>query len=126
MVGVQFTPCQRAFMVLRFAETHGTVQVQQEFRRFGRAPPTPVTIRNNFKKYRDEGTSQNLCKQRSGRPRTARSLRNIGTQSCASHGRESESLHRSPRFIKWKGELQESELFLETFKNYDISFCAQL
>ena len=47
-------------------------------RRFGRAPSTPVTIRNNFKKYRDKGTSQNLCKQRSGRPRTARSLRNIG------------------------------------------------
>ena len=71
MVGVEL-PRQRAFMVLRFAETHSTVQVQQEFRRrFGRAPPTPVTIRNNFKKYRDEGTSQNLCKQRSGRPRTA-------------------------------------------------------
>ena len=71
MVGVQFIPRQRAFMVLRFAETHSAVQVQQEFRRrFGRAPPTPVTIRNNFKKYR-EGTSQNLCKQRSGRPRTA-------------------------------------------------------
>ena len=50
----------------------GQDSVQQEFRRrFGRAPPTPVTIRNNFKKYRDEGTSQNLCKQRSGRPRTA-------------------------------------------------------
>ena len=45
MVGVQFTPRQRAFMVLRFAETHSAVQVQQEFRRFGRAPPTPVTIR---------------------------------------------------------------------------------
>lgn len=45
--------------------------------RFGRAPPTPVTIRNNFKKYRDERTSQNVCKQRSGRPRTARRLRNI-------------------------------------------------
>ena len=64
MVGVQFTRRQRAFMVLRFAETHSAVQVQQEFRRrFGRAPPTPVTIRNNFKKYRDEGTSRNLCKQ---------------------------------------------------------------
>ena len=70
IVGVQFTPRQRAFMVLRFAETHSAVQVQQEFRRrFGRAPPTPVTIRNNFKKYCDEGTSQNLCKQRSGRPK---------------------------------------------------------
>ena len=62
MVGVQFTPRQRAFMVLRFAETHSAVQIQQEFRRrFGRPPPTPVTIRNNFKKYRDEGTSQNLA-----------------------------------------------------------------
>ena len=71
IMGVQFTPRQRAFKVLRFAETHSAVQVQQEFRRFGRAPPTPVMIRNNFKKYRDEGTSQNLCKQRSGRPRTA-------------------------------------------------------
>ena len=71
MVGVQFTPRQRAFTVLRFAETHSAVQVQQEFRRFGRAPPTPVTIRSNFKKYCDEGTSQNLCKQRSGRRRTA-------------------------------------------------------
>ena len=72
MVGVQFTPRQRASMVLRFAERHSAVQVQQEFRRrFGRAPPTPVTIRNNFKKYRDEGTSQNLCKQRSGRSITA-------------------------------------------------------
>ena len=54
MVGVQFTPR---------AETHSAVQVQEEFRRFGRAPPTPVTIKNNIKKYRDEGTSQNLCKQ---------------------------------------------------------------
>ena len=71
MVGVQFTPRQRAFMVLRFAETHSAVQVQQEFRRrFGRAPPTPVAIMNNFKKYHDEGTSQNLCKKRSDRPRT--------------------------------------------------------
>ena len=68
----------KRFMVLRFAETHSAVQVQQELRgKFGRAPPTPVTIRNNFKKYRDEGTSQNLCKQRSGRPKPARSLRNI-------------------------------------------------
>ena len=71
-MGVQFTSRQRVFMVLRFAETHSAVQVQQEFRRrFGRAPPIPVMIRKNFKKYRDEGTSQNLCKQRSGRPRTA-------------------------------------------------------
>ena len=31
MVGVQFTPRQRAFMVLRFAETHSAIQVQQEF-----------------------------------------------------------------------------------------------
>ena len=31
MVGVQFTPRQRAFMVLRFTETHSAVQVQQEF-----------------------------------------------------------------------------------------------
>ena len=46
VVGVQFIPRQRAFIVLRFAETHSAVQVQQEFRRrFGRAPPTPVTIR---------------------------------------------------------------------------------
>ena len=30
MVGVQFTPRHRAFMVLRFAETHSVVQVQQE------------------------------------------------------------------------------------------------
>ena len=51
MVGVQFTPRQRAFMVLRFAETHSAVQVQQEFRRrFGRASPTPVAIKNNFKR----------------------------------------------------------------------------
>ena len=34
MVGVQFTPRQSAFMVLRFAETHSAVQVQQEVRRF--------------------------------------------------------------------------------------------
>ena len=33
MVGVQFTPRQRAFMVLRLAETHSAVQVQQESRR---------------------------------------------------------------------------------------------
>ena len=84
MVGVQFTPRQRALMVLRFAETHSAVEVQQELRRrFGRAQPKSVTIRNNFNKYRGEGTSQNLCKQRSGRPRTARSLRNIGAVRCA-------------------------------------------
>ena len=102
MVGVQFTPRQRAFMVLRFAETHSAVQVQQEFRRrFGRAPPTPVTIRNDFKKYRDEGTSQNLCKQRSGRPnlRTIKALwrgvnctptmmssKLINEDPCSNHG----------------------------------------
>ena len=86
----------RTFTTKVVAETYSAVQVQQEFRRrFGRAPPTPVTIRNNFKKYRDEGTSQNLCKQRSGRP-------NLRTIKALWHGVKLHTHHDVFQTDKWR------------------------
>ena len=79
MVGQQLSPRERAFVVLRYVETgHNITQVKADFRqRFHRAPPCKTTILNNVQKYNDTGTSENLNKGRSGRPRTARSAQNV-------------------------------------------------
>ncbi len=66
-------------MVKTFFETRSVAAVQLAFRdRFPeRDPPAKKTIWQNVKKYRENGTSLNLNKGRSGRPRTGRSEDNI-------------------------------------------------
>ena len=99
MVGQQLTPAQRAFLVLRYAETdHDLNRVRQEFlERFNRDPPSKQTILRNVAKYREHGTSKNLNQGRSGRPKTARSANNIQ--------RVRESLTHNPRQSSRRNDL---------------------
>ena len=76
---VQLTTEQRTFVVLHYSLTHSLAAVQSAFReKFpDRNPPSKTTILKNFRKYSKYGTSLNLNKSNSGRPRTARSPENI-------------------------------------------------
>ena len=104
MVGQQLTPAQRAFIVLRYTETnHNLDRVREEFReRFDRDAPTKKTILNNVRKYREHGTSQNMNKGRSGRPKTARSEANIDRmrQSLINNPRQSSRRNDLPNLTK--------------------------
>ena len=81
MVGRQFTVAQRIFMVNEYIKTNSATQTKQRFRR--RFPnvnaPAVKTIKRNYTKYLQHGTSQNRNKTNSGRSRTARSPHNIAT-----------------------------------------------
>lgn len=81
MVGQQFTPQERAFMVSSYMRTHSYQRTIQMFqRRFqNRNVPSKSTISRNVRKYSTHGTSRNLNQGRSGRLRTARSGQNIAT-----------------------------------------------
>lgn len=76
---LQFSTVQRIFMVSKYFETKSFVVTIEEFRRQfpGREPPTKMTIFRNVKKYKNNGSSLNLNKGRSGRPRTTRTDANI-------------------------------------------------
>lgn len=79
MARPQFTPQQRSFLVAEYHRTNSVSAVLQEFRH--EYPnvrcPTRVTVYKNVRKYQATGTSLNLNKERSGRPRTGRSAANI-------------------------------------------------
>ena len=79
MVGQQFTPEQRTFMVLSYYETGSPLQSRQAFvERFpNRRPPDKRTIVRNFQKYQRHATSHNRNKGNSGRPKVARSQQNV-------------------------------------------------
>lgn len=79
MVGQQFTPEERTFIVLSYDETKSSTETIQAFvGRFpNRNPPTRKTVLRNFKKYQKYGTSHNRNKGNSGRPRSARTQTNI-------------------------------------------------
>ena len=76
---VQLTTQQRVFIVLHYNRTQSLLEVQNAFReRFpDRNAPTKTTILKNVRKYSHHGTSLNLNKNNSGRPRTARTPENI-------------------------------------------------
>lgn len=76
---VQLTTEQRTFVVLHYSNTRSLTAVRSAFReRFpDRNPPSKTTILQNYRKYSKCGTSLNLNKSNSGRPRTARSPENI-------------------------------------------------
>lgn len=77
---VQLTTDQRTFVVRTYHLTRSYIAVRNAFRvRFGRRrnPPTNKCIRDNVLKYAREGTSLNLNRGRSGRPRSGRSQENI-------------------------------------------------
>lgn len=79
MVRPQYTPQQRSFLVTEYHRCRRVPQVLQRFReRFpGVRCPSRLTVMNNVRKYDQTGTSRNLNKERSGRPRTGRSAANI-------------------------------------------------
>ena len=73
MVGQQFTPEQRKFMVLSYHLTGSPSQTRQAFvERFPhRRPPDKRTIVRNFRKYQKHATNLNRSKGNSGRPKVA-------------------------------------------------------
>ncbi len=79
MVGQQFTPQQRPFMVTSYCQTGNVRETITAFQlQFPqRQPPNAKTIKRNVEKYRIHGTSLNRNKGNSGRHRTARSARNV-------------------------------------------------
>ena len=79
MVGQQFTPEQRTFMVLAYHQSGSPSQTRQAFvERFAnRRPPDKRTIVRNFQKYQRYATSHNRNKGKSGRPKVARSQQNV-------------------------------------------------
>jgi hypothetical protein len=79
MVGQQFTPEQRTFMVLAYHQSGSPSQRRQAFvERFpNRRPPDKRTIVRNFQKYQRHATSRNRNKGKSGRPKVARSQQNV-------------------------------------------------
>ena len=76
---MQLTIEQRIFVVTNYLWTRIFKNVHQLFeQRFrDRASPSKVTIRKNVKKYKTEGSSLNLNKDRSGHRRTERTQENI-------------------------------------------------
>lgn len=89
---VQLTTEQRIFVVKKFHETRSLQATQVEFREAfpDREPPAKKTIWANVRKYETYGTSLNLNKGHSGRPRTARSEANVAAvrQQLIDHPRE--------------------------------------
>jgi hypothetical protein len=70
MVGPQYTPQQRAFMVSTFTRTGSVAQTRALFAQ--QYPninvPSKCTVKRNVVKYNNHGTSRNFNKERSGRP----------------------------------------------------------
>lgn len=75
----QFSTEQRILMVKKYLQTRSYEEVVQSFRQQfpNRAPPSWKTISRNVKKYERHGTSHNLNKGNSGRPKTGRTAENI-------------------------------------------------
>ena len=79
MARPQLTPQQRAYLVSEFLRPQSAMAVLQSFRRqFPNVRcPTRATVYSNVRKFQATGTSHNLNKGNSGRPRTGRSAQNI-------------------------------------------------
>ena len=77
---MQLTVEQRVFMVSTYFETKSYNAVREAFvQRFpGRNAPCKNTVYKNIQKYKENGTSLNLNKSRSGRRRSVRTAENIG------------------------------------------------
>ena len=76
----QYTPQQRAFMVTEYYRNNRNIRrVLQRFRENfpGVRCPSRGAVYKNVHKYSENGTSQNLNQNRSGRRRTARTQENI-------------------------------------------------
>ena len=89
---VQLTVEQRIFVVTKYHETKSFKVTREAFREAfpDRNPPAKSVIWYNVNKYGTEGTSHNLNKGRSGRPRTVRTRDNIDAvqQQLVDHPRE--------------------------------------
>ena len=75
----RFTIPQRIWVCIEFACVGNAHEVLRRWRNhwLNTIPPTIRTILKTFEKFGNEETCHNLNKQRSGRPRTARSIANI-------------------------------------------------
>ena len=79
MVGQQFTPQERAFLVRVYIETGSRQETIRQFQHEypDRQAPSPSTVWRNYQKYVTHGTSTNRNMGNSGRPRTVRSPANV-------------------------------------------------
>ena len=108
IVGRQFSPQQRAFMVGTFIETNSVARTRQRFAlRFPNIPiiiPCTDTVRRNLRKYHSHGTSQSLNPNRLGRLRTGIMQPNIRPvrQSLQSMGVSHHSVWEKRMSCVWK------------------------
>ena len=79
-VKMQLTVEQRFFVVSTYLETKSYNAVREAFVQIfpGRNAPCKKTVYKNIQKYKENGTSLNLNKSRSGRRRSVRTAENIG------------------------------------------------
>ena len=75
----RLTQDQRIWVVLEMSPVQNALQVRRSWRNHwpGIPAPSTVTIKNNYLKSANHGTSLNRNRGNSGRPRTARSQQNI-------------------------------------------------
>ena len=74
---MQLTGEQRILVVTKYLKARSSKEVQQFFEQRFLVLPTNMSIRKNVIKYKTEGSSLNLNKDRSGRRRTGRTKENI-------------------------------------------------
>ena len=101
----QFTKEQRIFIVNSWIETKSCPAVIELFRQEfpDREPPTRNSIRYNVRKYHEKGTSLNVNKNNSGRPRTGRSVENVErVRNVLLENRQGVSCRRNTSSICWK------------------------
>lgn len=92
---------QRTFLVKRYLETKNVNQTLAEFsRRFPNRPaPKRSTVHKNVKKFSENGSVENLHKGRSGRRKSARTIRNIQLVQNAVLHNEKITCRRNPLLI---------------------------
>ena len=121
----QFTPQQRAFMVSEFLRSNNINLVRQSFT--NEYPdvrcPSRANIYYNVRKYRGNGTSCNLNKGNSGRPKTARSAENIEAVRNAIEEANGERLNgERPRLSCRRNRLGLSSATFNRITRLDLRF----
>ena len=113
---MQLTKQQRIFIVTAWFESKSLSQVAQDFsEKFPeRNVPNKTTIWKNVRKYREEGTSLNLNRGRSGRKKTARSDANIAAVRML--------LDENPNVSGRRNPLQLSQVTFQRICKFDLKW----
>ena len=113
---MQLTKQQRIFIVTDWFESKSLSQVAQDFsEKFPESNvPNKTTIWKNVRKYREEGTSLNLNRGRSGRKKTARSDANIAAVRML--------LDENPNVSGRRNPLQLSQVTFHRICKFDLKW----